>query len=97
MRTYLFQIIHIAIKIHLQRTNVVRSPIRYVRLTTCVIEMFVRIKLSHKKQQFHTIKLSNYVQSQSSVFWCPLLNKRSFRPYSGANFIHGYCNAAIHQ
>lgn len=49
VRTYLFQIIHIAIKIHLQRTNIVRSPIRYVRLTTCGIDMFVRIKLTHKK------------------------------------------------
>lgn len=49
VRTYLFQIIHSAIKIHLQRTNIVRSPIRYVRLTTCGIDMFVRIKLSHKK------------------------------------------------
>ena len=49
-RTYIFQIIHIAIKIHLQRTNIVRSPIRYVRLTTCGIDMFVRIKLSHNKQ-----------------------------------------------
>lgn len=50
VRTYVFQIIHIAIKIHLQRTNIVRSPIRYVRLTTCGIDMFVRIKLSHNKQ-----------------------------------------------
>lgn len=49
VRTYLFQIIHSAIKIHLQRTNIVRSPIRYVRLTTCGIDMFVRIKLRHKK------------------------------------------------
>lgn len=49
VRIYLFQIIHSAIKIHLQRTNIVRSPIRYVRLTTCGIDMFVRIKLSHKK------------------------------------------------
>ncbi|HWV71834.1 MAG TPA: hypothetical protein VN040_08970 [Pseudosphingobacterium sp.] len=49
LRTYLFQIIHIAIKIHLQRTNIVRSPIRYVRLTTCGIDMFVRIRLRHKK------------------------------------------------
>lgn len=49
VRTYLFQIIHIAIKIHLQRTNIVRAPIRYVRLTTCGIDMFVRIRLSHKK------------------------------------------------
>lgn len=49
-RTYIFQIIHIAIKIHLQRANIVRSPIRYVRLTTCSIDMFVRIKLSHNKQ-----------------------------------------------
>lgn len=50
VRTYLFQIIHIAIKIHLQRTNIVRSPVRYVRLTTCGIDMFVRIKHSQNKQ-----------------------------------------------
>lgn len=49
VRTYVFQIIHIAIKIHLQRTNIVRSPVRYVRLTTCGIDMFVRIRLRHKK------------------------------------------------
>jgi len=48
IRTYLFQIIHLSIKIHLQRTDIVKSPIRYVRLTTCGIDMFVRIKLGHK-------------------------------------------------
>lgn len=50
VRTYIFQIIHIAIKIHRQKTSIVKSPIRYLRLTTCGIDMVVRIKLSHNKQ-----------------------------------------------
>ncbi|MBE9583298.1 hypothetical protein IM792_02445 [Mucilaginibacter sp. JRF] len=49
IRTYIFQIIHLSIKIHLQRTDIVKSPIRYARLTTCGIDMFVRIKLGHKQ------------------------------------------------
>lgn len=50
VRTYIFQIIHNAIKINLQQINIVRSPIRYVRLTTCGIDMLARIKLSSNKQ-----------------------------------------------
>ncbi|MGF7039675.1 hypothetical protein [Mucilaginibacter lappiensis] len=49
VRTYLFQIIHLSIKIHLQRTDIVKLPIRYARLTTCGIDMFIRIKLGHKQ------------------------------------------------
>ncbi|MFA6086753.1 hypothetical protein [Mucilaginibacter sp.] len=48
IRTYIFQIIHLLIKLHIQRTDIMKSPIRYVKLTTCGIDMFVRIKLGHK-------------------------------------------------
>jgi hypothetical protein len=48
IRTYIFQIIHLSIKVHIQRTDIMKSPIRYVKLTTCGIDMFVRIKLGHK-------------------------------------------------
>jgi hypothetical protein len=48
IRTYLFQIIHLSIKMHIQKTDIMKSPIRYVKLTTYGIDMFVRIKLGHK-------------------------------------------------
>jgi hypothetical protein len=48
IRTYIFQIIHLLIKMHIQKTDIMKSPIRYVKLTTCGIDMFVRIKLGHK-------------------------------------------------
>lgn len=48
IRTYIFQIIHLSIKVHIQRTDIMKSPIRYVKLTTYGIDMFVRIKLGHK-------------------------------------------------
>jgi len=50
IRTYIFQIIHLSIKMHIQKTDIMKSPIRYVKLTTYGIDMFVRIKLGHKNQ-----------------------------------------------
>lgn len=48
VRTYIFQIIHQTIKMNIRMMDIVRSPVRYVTLTTCGIDMLVRIKLGHK-------------------------------------------------
>jgi hypothetical protein len=47
MRTYLLQVIHLTIKLHIQTVDILKSPLAYLKLTTSSIDVLLRLTLSH--------------------------------------------------